>query len=56
VIDVLSRRGYLNMKERGFGTFRRGALGQRALERPTILVTISIRFPMPKILPKVTAL
>jgi Tol biopolymer transport system component/C-terminal processing protease CtpA/Prc len=40
VIDVLSRRGYLNMKERGLWTVPgRSALGQRALERPTILVT-----------------
>ncbi|HLM01422.1 MAG TPA: S41 family peptidase, partial [Pyrinomonadaceae bacterium] len=40
VIDVLSRRGYLNMKERGLWTVpARTALGQRALERPTILVT-----------------
>jgi tricorn protease len=40
VIDVLARRGYLNMKERGGWTIPgRSALGQRALERPTILVT-----------------
>jgi C-terminal processing protease CtpA/Prc len=40
VIDVLARRGYLNMKERGLWTVpARTALGQRALERPTILVT-----------------
>ena len=40
VIDVLSRRGYLNMTERGLWTVPgRSALGQRALERPTILVT-----------------
>ncbi len=40
VIDVLSRRGYLNMKERGGWTVPgRSALGQRALERPTILIT-----------------
>jgi Tol biopolymer transport system component len=40
VIDVLSRRGYLNMKERGAWTVpARSALGQRSLERPTILVT-----------------
>lgn len=39
VIDVLSRRGYLNMKERGGWTVPgRGNLGQRALERPTILL------------------
>ncbi|HEY0050307.1 MAG TPA: DPP IV N-terminal domain-containing protein [Pyrinomonadaceae bacterium] len=40
VIDVLARRGYLNMKERGLWTVpARTALGQRALERPTILLT-----------------
>ena len=40
VIDVLSRRGYLNMTERGKWTVPgRSNLGQRALERPTILVT-----------------
>ena len=40
VIDVLSRRGYLNMTERGRWTVPgRSNLGQRALERPTILVT-----------------
>lgn len=40
VIDVLSRRGYLNMKERGLWTVpARSSLGQRALERPTILIT-----------------
>lgn len=40
VIDVLSRRGYLNMKERGLWTVpARTALGQRSLERPTILLT-----------------
>ncbi|MGI8468751.1 MAG: S41 family peptidase [Pyrinomonadaceae bacterium] len=40
VIDVLARRGYLNMKERGLWTVpARSALGQRALERPTILIT-----------------
>ncbi|HEX8251368.1 MAG TPA: S41 family peptidase [Pyrinomonadaceae bacterium] len=39
VIDVLARRGYLNMKERGLWTVpARTALGQRALERPTVLV------------------
>jgi tricorn protease len=39
VIDVLSRRGYLNMKERGGWTVpARSALGQRSLERPTILL------------------
>lgn len=39
VIDVLSRRGYLKMTERGRWTVPgRSALGQRALERPTILV------------------
>lgn len=40
VIDVLARRGYLNMKERGLWSVpARTALGQRSLERPTILVT-----------------
>ena len=40
VIDVLSRRGYLTMKERGLWNVpARSALGQRALERPTILIT-----------------
>lgn len=40
VIDVLSRKGYLNMTERNSWTVPgRSNLGQRALERPTILVT-----------------
>lgn len=40
VIDVLARRGYLTMKERGLWNVpARSALGQRSLERPTILVT-----------------
>lgn len=40
VIDILSRRGYLKMTERGLWTVpARSALGQRALERPTILLT-----------------
>ncbi len=40
VIDVLARRGYLSLKERGLWTVpARSALGQRALERPTILIT-----------------
>jgi Tol biopolymer transport system component/C-terminal processing protease CtpA/Prc len=40
VIDVLSRRGYLTMRERGFWNVpARSALGQRALERPTVLIT-----------------
>jgi C-terminal processing protease CtpA/Prc len=40
VIDILSRRGYLKMTERGLWTVpARSALGQRALESPTILVT-----------------
>lgn len=40
VIDILSRRGYLKMTERGLWTVpSRSALGQRSLERPTILVT-----------------
>jgi C-terminal processing protease CtpA/Prc len=39
-IDVLARRGYLTMTPRGFGaTPARTVLGQRALQRPTILVT-----------------
>jgi C-terminal processing protease CtpA/Prc len=39
-IDVLARRGYLNMSVRGgFATApARSVLGQRALEKPTILV------------------
>lgn len=40
VIDVLSRRGYLTMRERGLWNVpARSALGQRALERPTVLIT-----------------
>jgi tricorn protease len=40
VIDILSRRGYLTMRERGLWNVpSRSALGQRALERPTVLVT-----------------
>ncbi|CAN5334327.1 S41 family peptidase [soil metagenome] len=40
VIDVLSRKGYLTMKERGLWNVPgRSALGQRALEKPTVLVT-----------------
>jgi len=39
-IDVLARRGYLTMTLRGTsGTPARTVLGQRALNRPTILVT-----------------
>jgi len=39
-IDVLARRGYLTMTLRDLpGTPARTVLGQRALERPTILVT-----------------
>jgi tricorn protease len=39
-IDVLARRGYLSMSLRGTGTTSaRTVLGQRSLERPTILVT-----------------
>ena len=39
VIDVLARRGYLTMQERGLWEVpARSALGQRALERPTVLV------------------
>lgn len=40
VIDILSRKGYLTMRERGLWNVpSRSALGQRALERPTVLVT-----------------
>lgn len=40
VIDILARRGYLTMRERGLWNVpSRSALGQRALERPTILIT-----------------
>jgi C-terminal processing protease CtpA/Prc len=39
VIDVLARRGYLTMKERGMWAVPgRAQLGQRALEKPTVLV------------------
>lgn len=39
-IDVLARRGYLTMTQRGLpSTPARPVLGQRALESPTILVT-----------------
>lgn len=40
-LDVLSRRPYLNMTFRGFDQAEpaRSILGQRALERPTVLVT-----------------
>ncbi len=39
-LDVLSRRGYLGMTFRGFSLApARSLLGQRALERPTVLVT-----------------
>ena len=39
-IDVFTRRGYFNMMSRGFPSISsRSALGQRALELPTILVT-----------------
>jgi len=39
-IDVFARRGYFDMLSRGFPTVSsRTALGQRALELPTILVT-----------------
>ena len=42
VIDVLSRKGYLTMQERGLWAVPgRSSLGQRALERPTVLVTNS---------------
>ncbi len=40
VVDVLARRGYLTMRERGLWNVPgRSQLGQRALERPTVLVT-----------------
>ena len=40
VIDVLSRKGYLTMHERGLWSVPgRSALGQRSLEKPTVLVT-----------------
>lgn len=40
VIDIISRKGYLKMTERGLWTVPgRSALGQRSLERPTILIT-----------------
>ena len=40
VVDIFARRGYLKMQERGLWKYpARGALGQRALERPTILIT-----------------
>lgn len=39
-IDVFARRGYMTMTVRGFPSApARSVLGQRALERPTILVT-----------------
>lgn len=38
-LDVLTRKGYLNMTFRGFETApARSILGQRSLERPTVLV------------------
>jgi hypothetical protein len=41
-IDVLSRRGYLNFQVRDqWTTPARSSLGQRSLERPTILVRLS---------------
>ena len=40
VVDIFARRGYLTMHERGFWKLpARSSLGQRALERPTILIT-----------------
>ncbi len=40
VVDVLSRRGYLTFQQRDqWTTPARSSLGQRSLERPTILVT-----------------
>jgi len=39
-IDVLARRGYLQFTPRDFGTVPgRSTLGQRSLEKPTVLVT-----------------
>jgi tricorn protease len=39
-IDVLARRGYMTMTRRGFPSApARTVLGQRSLERPTVLVT-----------------
>jgi tricorn protease len=39
-LDVLSRQPYLNMTQRGVPTMpARSALGQRSLEKPTVLVT-----------------
>jgi Tol biopolymer transport system component len=39
-IDVLARRSYFNMQPRGFSVVpSRSALGQRALELPTVLIT-----------------
>jgi tricorn protease len=39
-IDVFARRGYLQFTPRDFGTVPgRSVLGQRALEKPTVLVT-----------------
>jgi len=39
-LDVLSRQHYLNMTQRGVPTTpARSALGQRSLEKPTVLVT-----------------
>ncbi len=39
-LDVLARRPFLNMTQRGTPTWpARSSLGQRALERPTVLVT-----------------
>lgn len=38
--DIFSRQGYLTMRERGLWEVpARSALGQRSLERPTVLVT-----------------
>ena len=40
VIDILARRGYMTMRERGLWNVpARSALGQRSLEKPTVLVT-----------------
>ena len=40
VIDIFARQGYLTFDQRGFWKYpARNSLGQRALERPTILIT-----------------
>ena len=40
MIDILARQGYLSFDQRGLWKYpARSSLGQRALERPTILIT-----------------